>query len=85
MPDDKLARRFRTALDQETHLVPERALAERILNLLATAHLLTINRENQFPALYPGPRQLAFPPGRQENESGRLGFGGGCVAPRVDQ
>ena len=48
MPDDELARRFRTAPDQETHLVPERALAERILNLLATAHQLTVNREDQF-------------------------------------
>ena len=64
MPDDELARRFRTALDQVTHLVPERALAERILNLLATTHLLTINREDQFSALHPGPRQLAFPLGR---------------------
>ncbi len=64
MPDDELARRFRTALCQEMHLVPERAFAERILNLLATAHLLTINREDQLSALHFRPRQLASPLGR---------------------
>ena len=64
MPDDELARRFRTAPYQHTHLVPKRALAERIINLLATVHLLTINCEDQFSALHPGPRQLASPSGR---------------------
>ncbi len=63
MPDDELARRFRTALYQETHLVPERALAERSLYPVTVAHLLTINGEDQFSALHPGPRQLAFLPG----------------------
>jgi len=64
MPDDELARRFRTALDQQTHLVPKRALAERIINLLATVHLLTINGEDQVSALHFRPRKLASPPGR---------------------
>jgi hypothetical protein len=45
VPDVELARRFRTALYQETHLVAERVFADRILNLLEVAHPLTINRE----------------------------------------
>ena len=43
MPDEELARRFRTALYQESHLVPERVFAERILNLLATAQRIIWN------------------------------------------
>jgi hypothetical protein len=46
VPDLKLARSFRTALDQETHLVPERVLADRNLNLHEVAHLLAINRDD---------------------------------------
>jgi hypothetical protein len=44
--DLKLARRFRTALYQETHLVPERVLADHSLNLCEGAHLMTINGED---------------------------------------
>ena len=46
MPNFKLARSFRTALDQETHLVPERVLSDRNLNLVEIAHALVINRED---------------------------------------
>jgi hypothetical protein len=45
MPNGDHVRRFRSALYQEAHLVPERVLADRIVNLCPTAHLLTINRQ----------------------------------------
>jgi hypothetical protein len=59
VPDLKFARRFRTALYQETHLVPERVLADRSLYPFTVSHLLTINGEDRFSALHPGPRQPA--------------------------
>jgi hypothetical protein len=46
VPDLKIARSFRTALDQDTHLVPERVFADRNLNLREVAHLLAINRKD---------------------------------------
>src|SRR5262245_904340 len=46
VPDLKLARSFRTALYQETHLVPKRVFADRNINVPEAAHLLAINRED---------------------------------------
>jgi len=54
VPDLELARSFHTALDQETHLVPERVLADRNLNLSKVAHLLAINRGTSFSGTYSG-------------------------------
>ena len=44
----KLARSFRTALDEENHLVPERVLADRKLNVPEAVYLLAIYCEDKF-------------------------------------
>lgn len=82
MPYVEPARRLRITLYQDAQLVPQRVLADRSLNFCEAAHLLIIDRKDQFSAFDTGARQLASRLGRLEDETGWFGCGRSCVAPR---
>lgn len=85
VPDADLARRLRTSLHQEPHLLPQRMLPDRDLDVAHGADFLVVDGKVSVSATHSGPRQLTPGLRRLEAEAGQRRFGGERLAPGLHQ